>query len=208
MKVFSDIEPRQFQFWSSARKRADSLTSEDWDKIEPMLEDMFPDGVEDGKFNDFFWFEFDTIAQWLGYKDEEDMDMKRDPHYEPAECDHCSEEYDFTGACYSPITKGHYCCGDCQEEAEAEFFEEHEDMSAEVIPSWALCYLVNGDASGLTDEEIETIKAWIERTGFVDLEVLHYESGDVYTHFSHHPAFGLPTEVTDCIVRFNNDNEE
>ena len=28
------------------------------------------------------------------------------------------------------------------------------NRSIEAIPTWALCYIINGDASGLTDEEI------------------------------------------------------
>lgn len=29
------------------------------------------------QINDLFWFEFDTICQWLGYKDEDDFLNKR-----------------------------------------------------------------------------------------------------------------------------------
>lgn len=28
------------------------------------------------------------------------------------------------------------------------------NRSIEAIPTWSLCYIINGDASGLTDEEI------------------------------------------------------
>ena len=37
--------------------------------------------MTDTEINDFFWFDFDTIAQHLGYEDEEDFDRKRDPNY-------------------------------------------------------------------------------------------------------------------------------
>ncbi|CAA2141625.1 hypothetical protein HYPP_02646 [Hyphomicrobium sp. ghe19] len=33
-------------------------------------------------------------------------------------------------------------------------------------PSWAASYLINGDASGLTDEEIAQVDAWLKREGF------------------------------------------
>lgn len=207
MKLSRDIEPRNFDFWSGAEERANKLTDEDWDIIEPILDDLYPDGTEDSTLNDLFWFDFDSIAEWLGYKDEEDMDLKRDPHYEPAECDYCGEEYDFNSACYSPITKCHYCCGECQDQAEADFFEDHEDMSLEKIPSWALCYLVNGDATGLSEEDIAIVNDWMKKTKFIDLEVVKYESGDAYTYFTHYPAFGKATDVTDCIIKFKNDDE-
>lgn len=31
----------------------------------------------------------------------------------------------------------------------------------ERVPSWALCYIVNGDIDGLTDEEIQMINNWL-----------------------------------------------
>jgi len=33
----------------------------------------------------------------------------------------------------------------------------------EKIPTWAMCYLVNGDASGLTDEEIALTDEYCKR---------------------------------------------
>lgn len=33
------------------------------------------------------------------------------------------------------------------------------------LPVWSLCYLINGDAEGLEDEEIAMIDAWMERAG-------------------------------------------
>lgn len=34
------------------------------------------------------------------------------------------------------------------------------DTLIEAIPTWALCYLFNSDATGLTDEEIALIDQW------------------------------------------------
>ena len=34
------------------------------------------------------------------------------------------------------------------------------EFSTEPIPTWALCYLINDDRSGLTDEEIAMIDKW------------------------------------------------
>ena len=47
------------------------------------------------------------------------------------------------------------------------------NRSIEAIPTWSLCYIINGDASGLTDEEIR------------------------------YPFFGLPTEVEDCDIIYH-----
>ena len=35
------------------------------------------------------------------------------------------------------------------------------EKSIEKIPTWNLCYIINGDATGLTDEEIRLIDNWL-----------------------------------------------
>ena len=37
------------------------------------------------------------------------------------------------------------------------------NRSIEAIPTWALCYIINGDASGLTDEEIRMVDEAIRK---------------------------------------------
>lgn len=81
MKVISEISLRDFEFWSGGKDRADNCTDEDFDSIEELFEELYPEGMTDTEINNFFWFDFDTIAQHLGYEDEEDFDRKRDPNY-------------------------------------------------------------------------------------------------------------------------------
>lgn len=72
MKVYSEKSLRNFEFWSGAKSNAEELTLEQIDMVESILEELYPDGMEDVQINDFFWFEFDTIREWLGIKDEEE----------------------------------------------------------------------------------------------------------------------------------------
>lgn len=81
MKIYEEKPLRQFEFWSGAADRVEYLTNDDFDVIESELEALYPDGMEDSQINDLFWFEFDFIAQMLGYEDEEDFNRKRDPKY-------------------------------------------------------------------------------------------------------------------------------
>ena len=37
------------------------------------------------------------------------------------------------------------------------------NRSIEAIPTWSLCYIINGDASGLTDEEIRMVDEAIRK---------------------------------------------
>lgn len=81
MTIINEIDLKDFQFWSGAADRVVNLTIDDFDTIEAELEMLYPDGMSDTELNDMFWFDFDTIASFLGYEDEEDFDRKRDPNY-------------------------------------------------------------------------------------------------------------------------------
>ena len=67
------ISLENFVFWSGARHLAEKLTSEEFHIIEELLDELYPDGMEEVQVNDFFWFEGDTIAQALGYEDEDEL---------------------------------------------------------------------------------------------------------------------------------------
>lgn len=77
MKIYKEESLSDFEFWSGAVDRAENLTDEEFGMIEDALEEMFPDGMTETEINDFFWFDFDTIAQLLGYEDEEDFRQSR-----------------------------------------------------------------------------------------------------------------------------------
>lgn len=68
MKIYSEKSLRNFDFWSGAKSTVAYLTDEELDTIESILDDCNPDGMDETELNDFFWFEEDTIAEWLGYK--------------------------------------------------------------------------------------------------------------------------------------------
>ena len=77
MKIYSEKSLRGFEFWSGAADHAAHLTGEELDTIEAMLEETNEDGMSETEVNDFFWFDEDTIAEWLGYDDFEAL-MNRD----------------------------------------------------------------------------------------------------------------------------------
>ena len=73
MKIYTEQSLKDFEFWSGASDRAKYLTNDQFDTIEAILEDAYPDGMTDTEINDFFWFEEDTIADWLGYNSFEEL---------------------------------------------------------------------------------------------------------------------------------------
>lgn len=81
MKIYTEESLTNFEFWSGAKDIVKYLTDEELEQIEAMLEDLNPDGMSDTEINDFFWFEDDTIAEWLGYEDFEEL-MHRDDEEE------------------------------------------------------------------------------------------------------------------------------
>ena len=73
MKIYSEKSLKDFDFWSGAKDTVKYLTEDEVNQIETILEDCFPDGMSDTEINDFFWFEDDTIAEWLGYSSFDDI---------------------------------------------------------------------------------------------------------------------------------------
>ena len=67
MKIQSETSICHFEFWAGAVDAVKYLTWEQLDTIEEILNDIYPDGIEDTTLNDLFWFEEDTIAEWLGF---------------------------------------------------------------------------------------------------------------------------------------------
>ncbi|WP_240058028.1 hypothetical protein [Bacteroides uniformis] len=82
MKYTVEDNLSNFKFWSGGKDRADKCSVNELDSIEDFLQEIEPeDGWTDTAINDIFWFEFNTLAQHLGYDDEEDFDLKHDPNY-------------------------------------------------------------------------------------------------------------------------------
>jgi hypothetical protein len=66
MKVISEINLTNFDFWSGAKNH--SFTYEELKEIEFQFEDIYPDGMEDVQINDLFWFEEEFICELIGLK--------------------------------------------------------------------------------------------------------------------------------------------
>ena len=71
MKVYEEISLNDF--WGSAIQTAKYLTDDEMDAIEENLNELNPCGMSKTEINEFFWFDDDTIAEWLGYPDFETL---------------------------------------------------------------------------------------------------------------------------------------
>ena len=73
MRVYKEVDAYNFDFWSGAKDTVKYLTDEEVNMIFEMLEELYPEGMDETQVNDFFWFEDDTIAEWLGYRSFEEI---------------------------------------------------------------------------------------------------------------------------------------
>jgi hypothetical protein len=78
MKIYREISLREFDFWGEARNTVKYLTNDELDRIERILEEICIKSLSETELNDFFWFENDVIASWLGYEDFDKLMMERD----------------------------------------------------------------------------------------------------------------------------------
>lgn len=80
----------------------------------------------------------------------------------------------------------------------------------EKVPTWALCYLVNNDYSGIEEEDKAMVdKFWDKYQRKADMfhciVTLNFPDDiDAEKYFSPTPAFGLACDVVDCTVVFMN----
>jgi hypothetical protein len=79
------------------------------------------------------------------------------------------------------------------------------DYIKEDVPEWALSYLVNSDASGLEDEEIEEIDDWYNHMASRLMEQypcvvdLVFNDEEYYgDNFTPYPAFGKACNTVQC----------
>lgn len=70
MIITTEMPLQDFKFWCGAEDFASKLTSEEFQQIEDMICDIYPDGVTDTQLNDIFWFDKEFICDCIG----EDID--------------------------------------------------------------------------------------------------------------------------------------
>lgn len=64
------------------------------------------------------------------------------------------------------------------------------------IPTYAICAIVNGDYSGLNDDDERVINEWLN-THFPNGFIADFDKGIENPYFSYYPAFGGGSEVID-----------
>lgn len=82
MKIISETSLADFEYWSGAKDTANRIWEEKgregFDQLEAMLEDMYPDGIDETELNDLLWFDAETVYEWLGIGDEDDNENEEE----------------------------------------------------------------------------------------------------------------------------------
>lgn len=78
MKITKEIDLRNFEPWSGAVDTFDKIYNADKiDELEWILEDLYPDGIDETQLNDLLWFDDEWILETLGI-DEDDEEGDED----------------------------------------------------------------------------------------------------------------------------------
>lgn len=83
MKIYTEQSLANFEFWSGAKDTANRIWEEKGEEggeqLEAILEDIYPDGIDETQLNDLLWFDAETVYEWLGIGEEsEDEDEESD----------------------------------------------------------------------------------------------------------------------------------
>lgn len=73
-------------------------------------------------------------------------------------------------------------------------------ISTEKIPTWALDYLINDDAAGLTEKQVKEVDAFCDSFQNGNSLIFDLPDIDVSEYYTTTPAFGKPADVLDVDV--------
>lgn len=79
MKITYDLDLETFEPWAGAVDTLERIKEENkLMELENLLEELYPDGLEETKLNDILWFEEDFLFSNLGISTEEEEDEEED----------------------------------------------------------------------------------------------------------------------------------
>ena len=64
---------REFKAWSGAKDTQETILNEGkGEEFDSLIEELYPDGIEETHLNDLLWFEEDWLYEMLGIAEEEE----------------------------------------------------------------------------------------------------------------------------------------
>ena len=69
MRIYSELDLNTFEAWSGAVSTLDRIREENkCSELENILEELYPDGMDETELNDLLWFEEEQVFEWLGIR--------------------------------------------------------------------------------------------------------------------------------------------
>lgn len=83
MLVTREISIKDFEAWSGAVSTWDRIIEENKeDEFDSMIEELYPDGIDETDLNDLLWFESDWIYEALGISSEDEEEEEEEEEEE------------------------------------------------------------------------------------------------------------------------------
>ena len=79
MKVYQEISIRNFEAWSGAVATKDLIIENNKeDEFDALIEELYPDGIDETQLNDILWFDDEWVLESLGIKEEDEDEEEED----------------------------------------------------------------------------------------------------------------------------------
>ena len=79
MKVYQEISIRDFRAWGGAVATKDLIIEHDKaDDVDTLIEELYPDGVDETQLNDILWFDDEWVLESLGIEEEDEDEDEED----------------------------------------------------------------------------------------------------------------------------------
>ena len=73
MKIYRELDLTRFEPWSGAVDTYNAICNADkLNDLEFLLEELYPEGIEETQLNDLLWFESEWLLESLGISEEEE----------------------------------------------------------------------------------------------------------------------------------------
>jgi hypothetical protein len=73
MQLYRELDLTRFEPWSGAVDTYERICNEGkLDELESLLEELYPNGIEETQLNDLLWFEDEWLFECLGIEEETD----------------------------------------------------------------------------------------------------------------------------------------
>ena len=95
MKVYKEMSIHDFEPWSGAVYAYNKISEAgELDALENLIDELYPDGIDETNLNDLLWFEDDWLLETLGISEEEEDEEEEDEEEEDEEEEEEEEEED------------------------------------------------------------------------------------------------------------------